>query len=440
MSVQNQNMFQIIIDTFKERGVTLTEAEARAFVALYAKGYITESSLAALANISMEEARNTIQKFLDNNLAVAVGSAAKDINRYMPVVPYSAFTQFLDQYREKTIKQREDFDSNINKHINDLKQEVITLKDQVAEAINTQLEQFAKDTINARDGISNLITNQVIKLNSDVESRKEEITNNFNQRNDDHNKLIHEYEDTLANDLENRYNELMQKTKNIHDTTADEHKNELNNLNNNIDNVLDNYGNEILDKVSAENVEGLNLLNTRIDGVFDEFTDRIMVEYVKGVNDIINSNRNQNYTAYDEWHKNLSDEFLEMIKKEIEATWEKDKELRSEIQNSQNNHMEWFKNRASNFRETAEKLFNNEITKRDTEFYQFTNDVANFTNDLISRFKQLVGDIQQEFLDKFTSQIKRLQAGSTDLEKTLTSNLDERLAQLTDEINSARTE
>ncbi len=438
MAEQNQNMFQIIMEAFKDRGIELTEPEARAFVALYAKGYITESSLAALAGISMEEARNTIQKFIDNNLAVAIGEAAKDIYRYMPVVPYSAFTQFLDGYREKTIKQREEFDTNIKNHINDLKQEITTLKDQVAEAINMQLEQFAKDTINARDGISNLITNQVIKLNSDVEARKEEITNNFNARNDDHNNLIHEYEGKLAEDLEKRYNELMSKTKEIHDKAAEEHKTALDTLNGNIDNVLDDYANEILDRVAAENVEGLNLLNTRIDGFFDEFTDRIVADYVKGVNDIINTNREQNYTAYDNWHKKLSDEFLEMINKEIAALWEKDKELRNEIQNSQNNHMEWFKNRAAHFRETAEKLFNNEITKRDSDYYQFTNDVDNFTNDLTSRFKELVGGIQQEFLDKFTSQIKRLQDGSTELEKTLTSNLDERLNQLVNETNTAR--
>ncbi|MHA1270743.1 MAG: hypothetical protein ACTSPY_13200 [Candidatus Helarchaeota archaeon] len=438
MVEQSQNMIQIIIDAFKDRGIEFSEPEARAFVALYSKGYITESSLASLADLSMEEARNTIKKFIDNNLAIEIGEAAKDINRYLPVVPYSAFTQFLDKYRETTIKQREEFDTNINKHISDLKQEVSTLKDQVAEAINTQLELFAKDTINARDGISNLITNQVIKLNSDVETRKEEITTNFSKRNDDHNNMIHEYEETLSNDLDKRYNELMEKTKNIHDTAANEHKDELDKLNNNIDNVLDEYGNEILDRVAAENVEGLNLLNTRIDGIFDEFTDRIIVDYVKGVNNVINTNREQNYVAYDNWHSKLSDEFLEMIKQEIAATWEKDKELRNEIQKSQDNHMEWFKNRAEHFRGTAEKLFNNEITKRDTDFYQFSNDVDNFSNDLVLRFKQVVNDIQQEFIDKFTNQIKRLQEGSTELEKTLTSNLDGRLAQLTNEINSAK--
>ncbi|MBD3227358.1 MAG: hypothetical protein GF329_04145 [Candidatus Lokiarchaeota archaeon] len=439
MTEEKKNMTQIIVESFMDRGIELSEAEARAFTVLYGKGYITRSSLSSLAGISVEEAENTINKFIENDLAIEIGEAAKDLTRYMPVVPYSAFTEFLDGYREKTIQQRKEFDANINKHINDLKEEVSTLKNEVAEAINTQLEQFATETINARDGISDLITNQVIKLNSDVETRKEEITNNFDKRNEDHNNLIHEYEETLSQDLDKRYNELMDKTKNIHDTAAENHKMELDDLNNRIDNTLDQYANKILDEVASENVEGLNLLNTRIDGVFDEFTDRIIVDYVNGVNSVINTNREQNYTAYDEWHSKLSEEFLEMIKQEIAATWEKDKELRNEIQTSQDNHMDWFKKRASHFRETAEKLFNNEITKRDREFYQFRDDVENFSNDLVLRFKKLVKDIQQEFLDRFSNQIKRLQDGSTDLEKTLTSNLDKRLGQLNSAIESSKT-
>jgi len=59
---EKPTMVKVLIESLKEQGIQLSEGEARAFVALYGKGYITESSVAAMANISYDDAVKMIDK------------------------------------------------------------------------------------------------------------------------------------------------------------------------------------------------------------------------------------------------------------------------------------------------------------------------------------------------------------------------------------------
>ena len=205
---EKPNMIKVLIESLKQQGIQISEGEARAFVALYGKGFITASEIAAMAGISFEEANVSIQKFLAGQVAVEIKEVVKGVSRYMPVVPWSAFTQYLDSFREKTIGSREALDGHVKGHISTLQSEVVTLKDGAANAVSTQIEKFAQDTVKARESISKTITEHIMKLNSDVETKKQEISAAFKQKNDAHNAKIQEYEQTLSNALDAKFNLL----------------------------------------------------------------------------------------------------------------------------------------------------------------------------------------------------------------------------------------
>ncbi len=393
-------MIKIIVESLKEQGIQITEPEARAFVALYGKGFITTSEIAAMANISYEEAQIAIQKFLAGQLAVQITEVVKGISRFMPIVPWSAFTQYLDSFQRKTAESREKLDAHVKGHIADLQQEVITLKDGAANAVSTQIEQFAQDTVKARENISKTITEQIIKLNSDVETKKQEISAAFKEKNDAHNTKIHNYEQTLSNALDSKFDLLKNQTKAIHDKTTD------------------------------ENRESLNLLNIKIDGTFDK--------YVAGVKEIITTNRDEVYDAYDTWHSDLSAQFLEMIDAQVEIVRGKDSELKEEISKSIEINFDWFKDRARLMRERAADTFNKEIETQESEFYKLKDSIAGLTSDLLARIKGTLEDVQNNFLQRIENQVKRLQSDSTELEKKLAEALDEKIALLTQECSSLK--
>ncbi|MHA1651404.1 MAG: hypothetical protein ACTSYB_14525, partial [Candidatus Helarchaeota archaeon] len=370
---EKPNMIKVIIESMKEQGIQINEGQATAFVALYGKGYITISSIAAMANISYEEAQVAMQKFLAGQLAVQITDVIKGVHRYMPTVPWSAFTQYLDSFRNKTANSRETLDNHVKGHIKALQEEVASLKEGVANAVSTQIEQFAQDTIKARESISKTITEHIVKLNSDVETKKQEISEAFKQKNDAHNAKIKEYEQTLSDALDKKYELLMNQTKEIHDDAAARHKDAFKTLNDNLDAVLDNFTGQILDKVADENKESLNLLNIHIDGTFDK--------YVMDVKSIINSNREEVYQAYDNWHTELSDKFLEMIDKQLEIVRNSDAVLKEEISKSIETNFAWFKERARQLRERAAETFNKEIEAQETEFYKLKDNIAGVTSD-----------------------------------------------------------
>ena len=57
MSIDEKpNMVKIIEDS-----LGLSEDEARAFIGLYARGYVTSSRIAGLANISLEDAEKLVR-------------------------------------------------------------------------------------------------------------------------------------------------------------------------------------------------------------------------------------------------------------------------------------------------------------------------------------------------------------------------------------------
>ncbi len=427
---EKPNMIKILIESMREQGIEINEGEARAFVALYGKGYITISSIAVMAGISYEEAQVAMQKFLAGQLAVQITDIVKGVPRYMPTVPWSAFTQYLDSFRNQTGASREQLDNHVKGHIQTLSTEVTKLKDDVASAVSTQIEKFAQDTIKARESISKTITEHIVKLNSDVETKKQEISEAFKQKNDAHNAKIHEYEQTLSDALDKKYDLLMSQTKEIHDDAAAKHDEAFKTLNGNIDGVLDNYTGQLLDKVADENKESLNLLNIHIDGTFDK--------YVVDVKSILDSNRDDVYQAYDSWHAELSEKFLGEIDKQLEVVRNSDATLKDEISKSIETNFAWFMERARQLRERAANTFNSEIEAQESEFYKLKDSISGVTSDLITRIKGTLEEIQGNFLQRIENQVKRLQADSTQLERKLSEKMDEHIATLTQECSTLK--
>ncbi|MHA1278536.1 MAG: hypothetical protein ACTSQI_17295 [Candidatus Helarchaeota archaeon] len=427
---EKPNMIKILIESMREQGIEITEGEARAFVALYGKGFITISSVAAMAGISFEEAKVAMQKFLAGQLAVQITDVVKGVPRYMPTVPWSAFTQYLDSFRNQTATSREQLDNHVKGHIQTLSNEVAKLKEDVATAVSTQIEKFAQDTIKARESISKTITEHIMKLNSDVETKKQEISEAFNQKNDAHNAKIQEYEQTLSTALDQKYDLLMSQTKEIHNDAAVKHDDAFKTLNGNIDSVLDNFTGQILDKVADENKESLNLLNIHIDGTFDK--------YVVDVKAILDSNREEVYQAYDNWHTELSDKFLSEIDKQLEVVRNSDAVLKDEISKSIETNFAWFMERARQLRERAATTFNSEIETQESEFYKLKDSISGVTSDLITRIKGTLEEIQGNFLEKIENQVKRLQADSTQLERKLSDQMDEKITNLIQECTSLK--
>lgn len=423
-------MIKIIIESLQAQGVQINEGEARAFVALYGKGYLTISSIAAMAGISYEEATIVMQKFLSGQLAVQITEVLKGLPRYMPVVPWSAFTQYLDTFRNKTAASREQLDNHVKGHISTLQNEVATLKDGAANDVSTQIEKFAQDTIKAREGISKTILEHIMKLNSDVDTKKQEISAAFKGKNDDHNAKIKQYEQTLSDALDKKFDLLKGQTKAIHDQAASDHDSAFKTLNNNIDSVLDNFTGQILDKVADENKESLNQLNIHIDGTFDK--------YVFDIKAIINSNRDEVYQAYDNWHSETSDKLLAEIDNQIGIVRNSDATLKETISNSIETNFAWFMERARQLRERAADTFNKEIEDQESEFYKLKDSIGGVTSDLLARMKGTLKDIQDNFVGKIENQVKRLQADSTELEKKLSDTMDQKLATLTQECTTLK--
>ena len=427
---EKPTMVKVLIESLKEQGIQLSEGEARAFVALYGKGYITESSVAAMANISYDDAVATLHKFLKAQLAVQINEPIKGVARYMPTVPWSAFTQYLDSFRNKTAASREELNNHVKGHISALESEVASLKEAVASAVSQQIEIFSKDTVKARESISKTITEHIMKLNSDVEQKKQEISAAFKQKNDAHNTKIKDYEKTLSTALDKKFDVLKNQTKEIHDDAAKRHDEAFKTLNNNVDSVIDNYTGQILDQVADQNKESLSLLNIHIDGTFDQ--------YVAEVKAILDSNRTDVYSAYDKWHTDLSNKFLEMIDKQIEIVRGKDAELKEAISKSIETDFDWFKNRAIVMRERAAATFNSQIETQESEFYKLKDSIAGLTSDLLTRMTETLKDIQNSFLEKIENQVKRLQADSTGLEKKLSEAIDSKIATLTQDCTTLK--
>lgn len=171
MSVyEKPNMIKII-----EESLGLSENEARAFTGLYARGYVTDSSIAGLAGIPLEEAKNTLIKFVEKGIAVEIPEALKGIPRYMPVVPWSAFANYLDTFQSMIAKYRTDLDQIIKGHIETLKKEVIELKGDVADAVNTQISKFNEETIKTNDSISKVIAQHITSLQEEVAKKRKKL-------------------------------------------------------------------------------------------------------------------------------------------------------------------------------------------------------------------------------------------------------------------------
>ncbi|MHA1298155.1 MAG: hypothetical protein ACTSO9_01795 [Candidatus Helarchaeota archaeon] len=419
---EKPNMIKII-----EESLGLSEDEARAFVGLYARGYITPNRISSIANLTLPEAENALKRFVEKGIAVEISEPIKGIPRYMPVVPWSAFTSYLDTFQNTIATYRKDLDTNIKGHIETLKKEVLQLKGDVAKAVNEQIGKFNEETIKTNDDISKTIASHITALQEEVAKKKEEITASYQQKIKAHHDSVEKYENTLSNTLDTIFDILTEKVKAIHEDAAAKHAEALNALNSNIDGVLDNFTQQILDKTSEENKAALNKLNSRINNIFDE--------YVSGVKVTANDFQESSYTDYDNWLSDLEAKLKDTCVTEIDGVKEKDSELREEIRDSQEKNFDWFKDRAAVMRKRAADTFGNEIISQEDSFSQFKDNITGITGDLIDRFRDMLDRIRSDFSSKVISQVEQLK-GASELEKILTNNLDERLNNMKSEISS----
>ncbi len=427
MSVfEKTNMIKII-----EESLGLTENEARAYIGLYARGYITPSRISSIANVSVDDAEKIIKNFIEKGLAVSIPEPVKGMPRIMPVVPWSAFTSYLDTFQNTIASYRKDLDSNIKGHIEHLKKEVLQLKDDVAKAVNDQIGKFNEETIKTNDAISKTIASHITSLQEEVAKKKEEISTKYQKRIEDHHGSVDKYENTLSNTLDTIFDVLAEKVKVIHEDAAAKHTEALNALNTNIDSVLDNFTAQILDKTSEENKSALNKLNNRINQTFDE--------YVSGVKVMNNGFQDASYADYDSWLSNLGKNLNDTCVKEIDGVKEKDSELKEEIKASQEKNFDWFKERAAELRSRAADTFNNEIVHQEDTFSQFKDNITGITGDLINRFREMLDGISDNFSGKVIAQITQMKDIS-ELEQILTIMLDERIGNLRVELENMENE
>ncbi len=398
----------------------LSEAEARAFIGLYAKGYITISSIATYADSSMEEARQTLQKFLEKGLAAEIPPALEGVSRYMPTVPWSAFTNYLDNFRETVGTHRINLDKNINEHIDTLHKEVQILKDSVSMAVNTQIEKFNEETLKSKEKTSQTIAEHITDLNNNVEKRKQDTSAAYKEKIEAHTKLIKEnYETDVSNALDNKYKLITDGCKSIEDATTAGHKKDIEQLDKTIDSTFDNH--------KVKTIEIIKGYQSDTFGDYDKF-----------IGDL-DQHQNETFSQYDSWFDDLSNKLLEQINTEVKGAYEKNDTLKNYSKDFQEKNYGWFRERAAVMRERSAKTFNDEIENQENTFSQFKDSITGITSDLIIRFKGILEQIQNSFVEKITSQLETLKE-SLKIENILVKNVDERSNALENEINSFKQE
>ncbi|MHA1314984.1 MAG: hypothetical protein ACTSRB_13870 [Candidatus Helarchaeota archaeon] len=426
------NLIQLIVD-----GLGLNEAQAKAFVGLYARGYVTDSKISAMSGMSLDEARQTLQMFIEKGLANKIPEPVRGIPRYMPTVPWSAFTSYLDTFQVNIANLREEFDKNIKDHIDALKKEVLMLKTGVAEAVNNQIAKFNEETLKAKEKTSQVITKHITTLNESIENRKQETSAVYKQKIEAHENTLHSYEKELANALDLKYTVITEGTQKIEDDATSGHQNSIKTLEKNIGSVLDDFTGKILDQTKQETDKSLQKLN--------EHLDKSHMEYVSKTVEILNNHQKETFSDYDElvqeldkhqnntfgeydsWYEDLSKKILAQIETEIAGVKEKNSELKEEIKKSQEINFEWFKTRAAIMRERAAEVFNKEIEHQENTFSHFGDSIKGITGDLINRFKSMLEDIRQTFESKIDAQLGTLKS-VTDLEKILGQDLDKKIS------------
>lgn len=428
------NLIQLIVD-----GMGLTEAQARAFVGLYARGYVTDSKIAAMAQVPLEEAKEIMNTFLEKGLATKIAEPIRGVPRYMPTVPWSAFTTYLDTFQGNVATLREEFDKNIKDHIDALKQEVLLLKTGVADAVHSQIAKFNEETLKAKENTSQTITKHITTLTENIDKRKQETSGLYKQKIEAHENTIHSYEGEVDNALNLKYKVITEATQKIEDDATSGHQNSINTLEKNIDSVLDDFTGRILDQTSEENKTALTKLNEHLDKSFDEYVTKTydvqnkyqsetFTDYDEIVQELDN-HQNNKFSEYDSWYEDLSKKLLDQIETEIKGAHEKNAELKDEVKNSQELGFEWFKNRAAVMRERAAEKFNAEIEHQENTFGTFGDSIKGITGDLVIRFKNMLDEIRDNFQSKIDEQLGTLKS-VTELEQLLSDSLDKKVSSI----------
>jgi len=413
--MENQNLIKVIMDAHD-----LSEPEARAFVGLYAKGYVTISSIATYADSSMDDARNTLQKFLEKGLAAEIPPVMEGVSRYMPTVPWSAFTSYLDNFKDTVANHRVSLDKHIKDHTDTLHKEVQILKDSVSMAVNTQIEKFNEETLKSKEKTSQTIAEHITDLNNNVEKRKQDTSAAYQEKIEAHKKLIKEkFETDVSTALDNKYKLTTDGCKAIEDDTTAEHKKAIEELDNTIDTTFDNH--------KAKTIEIINGYKS------DTYTD-----YDQFITDL-DQHQNETFSQYDSWFEDLSSKLLAQINTEVKGVYEKNDTVKNYSKDFQEKNYTWFRERAALMRERAAKTFNDEIENQENTFSQFKDSITGITSDLIIRFKDILEQIQNSFVEKITSQLSTLKS-SLKIESILVENVDKRSTGLETEINTFKQE
>ena len=409
----SQNMIKILMD-----GLALTEPEANAFVGLYAKGYVTVSSIATYAEVGMDEANKILKKFLEKGLTLEIQAVMEEgkVPRYMPTVPWGAFTSYLDNFKGTVGNHRLTLDKHIKEHIVTLNKEVQLLKDGVSNAVNNQIEKFNEETLKSKEKTSQTIAKHITDLNDNVEKKKQDTSAVYDEKIAAHKKLIKEdFESETSSALDNKYKVITDGCKSIEDNTTSEHEKAIKTLQDTVNNTFDTHKSKTIDIITGYQKDTY--------GDYDQF-----------VNDL-DQHQNETFSQYDSWFDDLSKKLLEQIELEVKGVHKKNDTLKNYTKVSQEKDYDWFKDRAAQLRERAAKTFNDEIENQENTFSQFKDSITGITSDLVIRFKDILSQIQNTFVEKITSQLETLKKSST-IENILTENLDKRLGALEAEINA----
>lgn len=398
-------------------GLDLSEAEAKAFVGLYAKGYVTVSSIATYATVGMEEANNILKKFLEKGLTIEIQAAMAEggVPRYMPTVPWGAFTSYLDNFKDIVGNHRLTLDKHIKEHIETLNKEVQLLKDSVSNAVNNQIEKFNEETLKSKEKTSQTIAKHITDLNDNVEKRKQDTGALYEEKISDHKKLIKDnYETENSNALNDKFNYITENCKNIENNTTSEHEKAIKTLQNTVNSTFDNYKSNVIEIITGYQKDTYN--------DYDQFiTD-------------LDQHQDKTFSQYDSWFNDLSKKLQDQINLEVNGVYEKKDTLKNYSKDFQEKNFNWFKGRAAQLRERAAKTFNDEIETQENSFSQFKDSITGISSDLIIRFKDILNHIQNSFVEKITSQLEILKSSSS-IENILIKNLDERIEALESEID-----
>ncbi|MHA1786506.1 MAG: helix-turn-helix domain-containing protein, partial [Candidatus Helarchaeota archaeon] len=347
----SQNMKKIIMD-----GLELSEPEANAFVALYAKGYVTSSSIATYAEVDMETAKGILQKFVEKGLAIQISAPMENVYRYMPTVPWGAFTSYLDNFKDTVANHRLDLDKHVKEHIDTLKKEVQILKDSVSNAVNNQIEKFNEETLKSKEKTSQTIAKHITDLNDNVEKRKQDTSAAYSEKIDKHKKLIKEdFETETSNALDVKFDVITEGCKAIEDETSSGHEKDIKVLQDNVNKTFDDY-------------------KSKTQDILNDYQKNTFSDYDQFITDL-DQHQNETFSQYDSWYEDLSKKLLDQINLEVKGVYEKNETLKNYTKESQEKDYDWFKDRAALMRERAAKTFNDEIENQENTFSQFKDSI-----------------------------------------------------------------